>query len=288
VNVAVTGASGYFAPYVIRAIESHGHSVFGIDLLAPQGESQHSFRQADLTNLESAKRALDGAEAVVHLAGIPIPIGNSPDDVYKANALGTFVTAWAAGEQGIERFIYASSESVLGNAFHPDVLMPEYFPIDERHPTFPLDPYGISKLAAEHAIECAAQRFSFAAAALRMPWIWARDADERKQFYQELITNYPLWKKNLWAFVDARDAGEAFALALTSEALKKGKMEPYFIVATQHWVAPTRSTASLIEEFYPNVHRLRDPDTYGSLISNTKAHTELGLTPEYGVEPKEN
>jgi len=203
--------------------------------------------------------------------------------VYTVNAAGAFVTAWAAGELGIQRYIYASSESVLGTAFHPQVFDPLYFPISEQHPTLPLDPYGISKVVAEHTLERCAERFHLQAASLRMPWIWGVDLAEGRTLYKQLITDYKNWKKNLWAFVDARDAARAFRLAL-SAPLKAGRLESYYIVSNHTWVAPERTTTSLIEEFFPDVTLGVDLEPYASLISNAKAKVELGWEPIHGAE----
>jgi UDP-glucose 4-epimerase len=283
-KVAVTGSSGFFAKYVIDALIHHGYDIVGIDRKdGHPNESRFAFEKADLTVMQDALRALDGIEAVIHLAGIPHPLSDPADDVYKANALGTFVTAWAAGEVGVKKFIYASSESVLGTAFHPTKYIPEYFPIDERHPTEPVDPYGISKLAAEAAVFGAAQHFGFAAAALRMPWIWGTDNAERRELYKGLIAQYPNWFKNLWAFIDARDAAQAFVLALQAD-LEIGVLEKYYIVNDHTWVSPVRSSKSLIEEYFDGVKVNLDPDSGFSLISNAKAKRELDWKPVHGIE----
>ena len=283
-NIAVTGASGFFAKYVLHELIHFGYDVIAIDKkpMHPT-DARFEFRLADLTKMEEATRALAGVDGVIHLAGIPHPLSDPPQEVYAANALGTFTTAWAAGEIGIKTFVFASSESVLGTAFHPEVFQPQYLPIDERHPTVPLDPYGISKVAAESAVESCAERFGFVAAALRMPWIWGIDSPERRTLYQQLITEFPNWRKNLWAFVDARDAARAFVQVLRVQ-LEPRMLHKYYIVADHTWIAPLKTTRNLIEEYFPNTHVPHEPDEYFSLISNAKAKAELGWAPEFEAE----
>lgn len=58
------------------------------------------------------------------------------------NTEGTLNLLEAARRNGVKRFVNASSSSVYGKA--------AYTPFDEAHPTQPVSPYGVSKLAAEH------------------------------------------------------------------------------------------------------------------------------------------
>lgn len=69
----------------------------------------------------------------------------SVDNPFKpnnVNVLGTLNVLQASLEADVERVINASSSSVYGKV--------EYLPFDEKHPTQPVSPYGVSKLAAEH------------------------------------------------------------------------------------------------------------------------------------------
>jgi len=57
------------------------------------------------------------------------------------NTLGTINLLKAVLEQNVKKLIFASSSSVYGE--------PRYLPLDEKHPTNPVSPYGVSKLCAE-------------------------------------------------------------------------------------------------------------------------------------------
>lgn len=57
------------------------------------------------------------------------------------NINGTLNLLEASRKSDIKRFIYISSAAVYG--------IPIYLPIDEKHPTNPISPYGLSKLTGE-------------------------------------------------------------------------------------------------------------------------------------------
>ena len=84
---------------------------------------------------------------VLHLAGkksVPESI-NFPLEYYENNVQGTISVLKAMDASDCKKIIFSSSATVYGN--------PEYLPIDERHPTQPLNPYGESKLMAEKVIQ---------------------------------------------------------------------------------------------------------------------------------------
>jgi UDP-glucose 4-epimerase len=65
-----------------------------------------------------------------------------PRRVNDVNATGTLKILLGCMDANVDKFIYASSSSVYGRVV--------YLPLDEEHPTTPISPYGVSKLAAEH------------------------------------------------------------------------------------------------------------------------------------------
>lgn len=92
----------------------------------------------DPTTLE-----IEGFDAVIHLAAktnIEVALDH-PSKTWAVNAEGTANILEETRTADVERFLYASSASVYGE--------PRSLPIDEDHPTDPLEPYGASKLAGE-------------------------------------------------------------------------------------------------------------------------------------------
>ena len=75
------------------------------------------FLRADLTDLGETIEALRGADAVVHLAAIPAPPIRTVERTFEINILSTYNVFSAAALLGLERVVWASSETVLGLPF---------------------------------------------------------------------------------------------------------------------------------------------------------------------------
>jgi nucleoside-diphosphate-sugar epimerase len=155
-KIVVTGGSGTVGKYVVDELKKGNHDV---TVLARGKTSTMSletmdvaFCKGDICAPWSCKKAFRGAEAVIHLAAIPHLFTKPPEKVFHINVIGTFNVFQAASDVGIEKVVYASSDSSYGfnwrNSFE-DILLPEYLPIDETHPQKPKDAYGLSKKVGE-------------------------------------------------------------------------------------------------------------------------------------------
>src|SRR5579862_1913058 len=126
-KIAVTGGSGKAGKVVVRDLHEHGHEVLSIDLkpspVASGPDSPIPFLPADLTDFGQTLEALSGGErlpgieAVVHLAAIPSPVHGTPDQVFRTNITSTHTVFSAAARLGLERVVWASSETTLGLPF---------------------------------------------------------------------------------------------------------------------------------------------------------------------------
>lgn len=114
----VTGASGFIGSAVVRALLQAGHEVQV--LLRTQSNRRNidglpvSVAIGDLTDRASLERAVEGCEALFHVAAdyrIWVP---NPDDIYRINVTGTRDLMLAAGAAGVKRVVYTSSVATLG------------------------------------------------------------------------------------------------------------------------------------------------------------------------------
>lgn len=171
----VTGAAGFVGSTLTRRLLGDGHEVVGIDLLtdyydvgikqanlAGIAPERFEFRHEDL-NRADLDALLAGVDVVFHQAGQPGVRKSWGEDfgVYlDANVRATQALLEAAKRAGtLQRFVYASSSSVYGDA--------ERFPTLESDRPQPLSPYGVTKLAAEHLCSLYAANFGVPAVSLR-------------------------------------------------------------------------------------------------------------------------
>ena len=270
-KIAVTGAAGNVGPFVVAELLDHGHDVVAVDLREPASNGA-AFRRADLEDLESLVGAFEGCEAIVHLAAIAEAGIAPPEVTFRVNAQGTFNALEAAVKVGTSRFVYASSEAVLGFAYRERDFGPEYFPIDEDHPLQPQDCYGVSKLAAEEACRSYSRRGALSTVCIRPCYCWGLELGEEAMLS---LRNPGAHQRSLWVYIHLRDIARAYRLACEAEGIEH---ETFYAVASD--VRANVPTADLIQRFYPGVRLARELDTYGSLIANDRAREVLGFTPE--------
>lgn len=147
-HALVTGGAGFIGSHLARALLAQGRGVTILDNLSvgrregvPEGAR---FVYGDLRDETAVAEALRGADAVFHLAA-QVTIRGSFDRFYEdldTNVMGTARLLQATDPRAVRWFVLASSMAVYADADSPA-------PIDESHPTRPLSPYGIGKLAAE-------------------------------------------------------------------------------------------------------------------------------------------
>jgi nucleoside-diphosphate-sugar epimerase len=269
-RVVVTGGSGKAGRAVVRDLVEHGYEVLNVDL-APPKESLAAFLKADLTDLGQSYEALRGAEAVVHLAAIPAP-GLSTDEVtFRTNTMSTYNIFSAAVALGLERVVWASSETTLGLPF--DRRPPLYAPIDEQHPLYPESSYALSKVVGEEMARQFNAWSSLPFVALRFSNIMEPQDYER---FPSFSKDARLRKWNLWSYVDARDVAQSCRLGL--ETSLKGAES--FIIAAADTVM-TRPNRELMAEVYPGVSLKDGTGDFDTLLSVDKARKVLGYAPAY-------
>lgn len=148
-KVLVTGGLGFIGNHIVNELLSLKKDVIIVDNYGtalhrsiPQGVT---FIEADVRHPQQVAEAVKGAELIFHVAANSngsISVENPRMD-FETNAVGTFNVLEGAAKAGVKRVLYVSSASVYGK--------PQYFPMDEQHPTKPFVPYGCSKLAGELA-----------------------------------------------------------------------------------------------------------------------------------------
>ena len=169
--VVVTGADGFIGAAYCRRLAERGQPVRRIVHVLPAGDSRAGVVALDLAHVhaDALTRALDGAFAVVHLAGrahVMRETAADADAAYKlANVDMTERVALAAVAAGVRRFVFASTIKVNGEATSPGK------PFRPGDAPAPRDPYARSKLAAERTLAQVAGGTSMIATSLRLPLV---------------------------------------------------------------------------------------------------------------------
>ena len=274
-RIALTGSSGKLGTVVARELRQHGHEVIGLDVVGTRGPG---FVQVDLTDYGQVIDALagvgdqhDGVDALVHLGAIPAPGIRSDIATFHNNITASFNVFWAAVRLGIDRIVYASSETVLGLPFD---VPPPYIPVDEDYPARPESVYSLVKhLEEQLAIELVRWNPRLSITALRFSNVMVPDDyDEFPSFDADATTR----KWNLWGYIDARDGAQAVERAL--EVAPPGFDR--FIIAAADTVMD-RPNAELIAEVFPGVELRGEFGDHDTLLSIDKARRVLGFAPEF-------
>jgi len=275
--IIVTGGSGQAGKACVRDLEEHGYDVTSVDL-APPASAGVRFSRVDLTDFGQTVAALSAIDervtkvtGIVHLAAIRAP-GLAPNHViFETNIVSTYNVFEAARQLGIKNIVWASSETVLGLPF---ATPPPYVPVDEEYPGRPESAYSLSKLLGEEM----AKQFcrwdpELKIIGLRLSNVMDPGDYARFPSFQDDATKR---KWNLWGYIDARDAAQAFRLALESN-LKGAEI---FVIANADSVM-NRPNEDLLNELYPNVPHKRAFGPNETLLSIEKARRVLGYEPRY-------
>ena len=180
--ILVTGGSGFIGTHLVRELCKSGEKVRNMDIRKPKEQNGEYFK-GDIRKKKDCEKACEGCESVIHLAAIADVAASIEDPAgnFKTNAIGTVNMAEAAAKAGARRFVYASSAAAYG----PPVTLP----ISETHPTAPISPYGVSKLAGEKYVLMCPNMHKIEAVALRFFNVYGQGQDP-KSSYSGVITKF--------------------------------------------------------------------------------------------------
>lgn len=171
--VLVIGGAGYIGSHAARALRRAGHEVIIFDNLSTGFEilaSGFELIKGDILDASALKQVLSRVDAVMHFAAHAY-VGESvtnPRKYFRNNVEGGLSLLNAMGETGVKKIIFSSTCAVYGE--------PMKVPIDENTPRQPVNPYGVSKLFFEQALESYDRAYGLRFASLR--YFNAAGADE--------------------------------------------------------------------------------------------------------------
>jgi UDP-glucose-4-epimerase GalE len=165
-RILVTGGAGYIGSHAVRLFLARGHDVWVYDNLVFGHRAAVPAERLLVADLAETQR-LDHVlverriEAVVHFAAFAF-VGESvqqPAKYYQNNLVNALNLLDAVRRHKVGRFVFSSTCATYG--------VPEKVPITEDTPQRPINPYGQTKLAFEHALADYAAAYGLGYAALR-------------------------------------------------------------------------------------------------------------------------
>ncbi len=168
-NIVVTGGAGFLGSHVVKNLLDNNYKVVVLDDFS-NGKMAHLDTVKENENLtiifgdiaikEDVKKALSGADAVIHLA--VLDLRQSLKDPHRVNEVivnGTLHLLDTALENNIELFLNCSSSEAYGTA--------DYVPMDERHPLRPETPYAAAKVAQDMYVHSYGRSFGLTWSTIR-------------------------------------------------------------------------------------------------------------------------
>lgn len=275
-RVLVTGADGSIGRATTERLIELGIAVTALSLEFPAGSPADRVIVGDARDEEVVARALEGADAVVHLAAIPHPSLGTPPTVFGTNVVATFTVLAQAGQAGVRRAVIASSINAFGVPMNVHAVEPAYFPLDEDMPADITDAYSLSKHADEATARMAWRRWGIDVVALRFPLV--KDAETLRRTAESVAKDPASMAREGWAYLDLRDGVRAIVQGLTAPLTGA-----HVVGLSAGDLLIDRPAAELLHAFAPTVP-LRGPvGPRGPLIDAARARELLGFEPSFSI-----
>ena len=200
----VTGAAGFIGSNLVNALLERGEIVIGVDhfndYYDPHLKQKNISKFIDHPNFTliaeniiniAWSEVLTDVDVIYHQAaqaGVRASWGKSFSFYTERNITATQVLLEAAKNQtNLQRFVYASSSSIYGNA--------ETFPTPENICPQPVSPYGITKLVGEQLCNLYHQNFAVPTTCLRYFTVYGphqRPDMAFHKFFQLILNRQPI------------------------------------------------------------------------------------------------
>lgn len=294
--VVVVGGAGYIGSHTVELLLAAGHKVRVLDKLMYGSQSLEPFFgnphfeliEGDTTDITKLTRAVNGASAVIHLAGL---VGDpacavDPEFTRHTNIVATRMAKDVAQSLGVCRFIFASSCSVYGVSDKE---------VSETAALNPVSLYAQTKIDSEREL-LASERDDFFVTVLRFATVFGHSRRPRFDLVANLFTAQAMidglitvtgpdqWRP----FVHVRDLARAIVMVLGADpALVQGQVynvgDPRLNMTILQLAETVRSVAAKYREVRISINNdVADRRNYA--VSFHKIRSQLGFQASLQVE----
>lgn len=293
-KVLVTGGAGFIGSHTADRLLAEGFEVTVLDNLRSGslenishnvGKNGFQFIIGDIRDKQLVNDLVSHTDCIVHLAAL-VSVPESVQDptlTHDINVNGTLNLLKASAHSNVERFVYASSCAVYGDA---DTL-----PLKEEYLAKPESPYGVSKLRAENYVLKYFKDFELKTVCLRYFNVYGPRqvcsdySGVITKFLKSIEKNLPLTVfgdgEQTRDFVYIEDVVQANLLALKSEKAA-GEV---FNIGTGAATSINQLANMLLEiagkKTLPIMHcKAREGDIRHSVADVSKAREKIGYNPK--------
>ena len=279
-RVLVTGGSGFIGSHVVDKLRLRGHTPIIYDLRPSPWHELGTVETVlgSITDREALERALQGCDAVAHLAAVADvnDVHAEPEDAERVNARGTVTVLEAARRSGVKRIVYASTIWVYSDCAEENVDEDTLLPP-------PSHLYTSTKLAGELYCKAYQELYGIDYTILRFGIPYgprAREAAVIPAFVNKALKGDPLTLAGdglqSRRFVYVEDLAEGVAMACSEMAANR-----VYNLASDETVT-IKQIAETVQELIGNVEIVYTParpgDFGGKIVSSERAKRELSWT----------
>ncbi len=287
-RIFFTGGAGKAGKVVVPYLLERGHRVVNIDLV-PLDHPGVDNLIVDITDSGQVFNAMTSYanfdelvpgtgvpkfDAVVHFAAVPRILINPDNETFRVNAMGTYNVIEAAVKLGVPKIVFASSETTYGVCFADGERKPEYIPVDEDHPVVPEDSYAMSKVVNEATGRSFQRRSGADIYGIRINNVIA--PEQYQSDFPEWLANPDMRRRNIFAYIDARDLGQ-----MVDRMLKTDGLGFEIFNASNDDNSVALSAAEIAARYYDGVRQTREMGEHETFYDNSKAKRLLGFDPQH-------
>ena len=294
-KILITGACGMIARALIKQLET-GHELRLLDRIDPSeatifnpGSSERAkspfkpdwpFIVAEVLDEAAMLKAVEGVDAVVHLAAAVTGLPEVGVETFHINSVGTYILLDASRKAGVQRFTCASSVNAFGTIYWRLSGKPPVYtsmPLTEAYPPVTEDAYSLSKYVNEETCAAFHRAYGITTAAFRFAGVWSLEMYERTM--GKGLTPTLQWNDDLFQWVHLNDIAAGIRKALEAPSLP-GFGAYYLGAADSRCPEPTME---ILKQYRPDLEmNVTEPlDGRASFISIRKAQQAFGYEPAY-------